>query len=348
MAELVFEQALWHRPDRQPPQLLGRSPGFPDIWLGEAEQMIRDFGERPPGMACPLAVFARPLGRGQVAVVRVADVPERGDVLAFHFLVVERAAYERFVGDPFELAELLPPSWEAGPLPVRTLSAGAVPVRTVEQVRTVLKRVKLAALREDEDPEAPDFRRTVVNSESPALLGGTQVLMDGGRLVFERPAGDLALVAGLWTLLPDGVRGRLWPASFAFSNELDFDVLAVPRLDPEEYEGYTTEEQAADYPQGSYELAVQMAAESGDQAELERVLARRGSGEVLRRTALLLAAFLLIVLGGRLFSPPEGIAPAHDERREQAALAAGIAAAADPWTALGLYYYGKVRWGGRE
>src|SRR5207253_190209 len=119
-------------------------------------------------------------------------------------------------------------------------------------------------------------------------LGGAQVLVDGGRLVFEREAGDLGLLAALWTLLPDSTRCKLWPASFAFSNRLEFDVLAVPGFDPAEYEGYTNEEQAADYPPGSYELALQLAAEAGDQYELDRVFARRNSGEVLRRALALL------------------------------------------------------------
>ena len=55
------------------------------------------------------------------------------------------------------------------------------------------------------------------------LLGGAQILIDGGRLVFERPQGDLAMVSALWLLLPEATRTRLWPTSFAFSRELEFD-----------------------------------------------------------------------------------------------------------------------------
>jgi hypothetical protein len=266
-------------------------------------------------------------------------------VLAFHLLIVDRSEYERFLGDPFELAQRLPPTWEASAdLPSLNLPAGVTP-RTVARVREVLRRVKASALREDEDPEDPDFERTVVNSESPALLGGAQVLVDGGRLIFERETGNLELVAALWSLLPDSTRCRLWPASFAFSNRLDFDVLVVPGFDPAEYEGYTTEEQAADYPAGSYELALQLAAESGDQNELDRVFARRSSGEVLRRAAFLMVAPTLIVVVSQMFGPPSRRHDAPSEQRAQAAVAAGMAGAADPWTALGLYHYGKARWG---
>ena len=107
-------------------------------------------------------------------------------------------------------------------------------------------------------------------------------MVDGGQLVFVRPAPDNALVQGLWTLLPHSLRPRIFPATFAFSNTLGFDVVVVPRLGDEAWEGYTTEDQAADYPAGSYELALQTAAEAGDQAELDRVFARRTSGETLR------------------------------------------------------------------
>jgi hypothetical protein len=359
MALLILEQALWHRPDRRAPQLIGRSPGFRDGWRADAEQMILAFGDRPGRLACPLAVFARPLGREYVAVVRVCDVPDLhvraadaplpGLALAFHFLVVKRADYERFLGDPFQLAEQLLPVWDVGAgLEALTLPAQPLPPRTVTQVQGVLRSVKAVALREDEEPPAPQVAITLENAQSPALLGGAQVLVDGGRLVFEREGGDLPLLAGLWTLLPDSTRCRLWPASFAFGNRLDFDAVVVPGYDPAEYEGYTNEEQAADYPQGSYELALQLAAEAGDQHDLDRVFARRNSGEVLRRTLLLLLAVVLIVGGGSwLNSPTEPPRPrtASTEQREQAALAAGMAAVADPWAALGLYQYGKVRWG---
>ena len=43
-----------------------------------------------------------------------------------------------------------------------------------------------------------------------------------------------------------------------------------------------TDEQARDYPEGRYELALQTAAESGDQAELNRLFARRSSLDTIR------------------------------------------------------------------
>jgi hypothetical protein len=346
---LLLEQALFHRVDGAPPLLHGRSPGFRDEWARAAAQMICDFGVRPAGRPCPQALFALPLVAGQVAVVRVAEAAARADELAFHFLVIPRGDYEQYLGDPFELAERFPVAWHAPVLATLILPREPLPPRTLAQVRAVLRRVKAGALREDEDPEAPEFTRTAANSESPALLGGAQVLVDGGRLVFVRPADDLPLLAGLWALLPYGTRCRRWPASFAFGNRLGFDALVVAAYDAADFAGYTTEEQAADYPQGSYELALQTAAEAGDESELERVFERRGGADVLRRTLVLFALVVLIVLGGHLLNPlppaPElRRLEAQAQRRAQAAVAAGIAAVADPWGALGLYYFGKARW----
>jgi hypothetical protein len=305
-------------------------------------------------MACPLTVFALPITNKHVAVVRVMD--EKPEAFAsglrlmglhFHFLVVERKAYETWIRDPFMLAEKFPPAWDAkDSLPALELPEGAFKARTVEQVQGVLKRIKAAALREGEDPEAPDFQRTVENSESPALLGGAQILVDGGRLVFERPEGDLRMVSGLWLLLPEMTRCRLWPTSFAFSQELEFDVLVAPRLDDLVLESYTTEDQASGYPDGTYELALQHAAESGSQKDLDTVFARRDSRQTIRLALLLLILVSAIVLLSRWldFGTPDP--PPLTVHQQQAAAATGIVAVGDPWSALGMIVHGKEVWKG--
>jgi hypothetical protein len=56
------------------------------------------------------------------------------------------------------------------------------------------------------------------------------------------------------------------------------------------------EEQVRDYPEGRYEYNLQHAAEMGDQAELDRLFARRSSRETLRLALVIFAlVFLLIV-----------------------------------------------------
>jgi hypothetical protein len=343
MSSIDVQQALYHRDDDQPPVLVARSPAFADAWLIETERLIVGFGARPVGIPCPLAVFALPLTSAKVAIVRVAVQANRADsLLAFHVLVMERSAYERHAGDPFVLARMLPTAWEdRGELPALSWPAEPPTPRTVADVQAVLRRVKASALGEDEDPESPTFERTPENSESPALLGGVQILVDGGKLVFVRPKGDLPLVEGLWTLLPYSTRCKIWPASFAFSNDLGFDVIVVPRLNLGDFEGYTSEEQAALSPAGSYELALQTAAESGDQRDLETVFRRRNSNEILRLAMYLIIGMSILVIGLRWW--PAG-APAVSERNQKLCTGAGIVAVADPLTAAVMLEYGQRLW----
>src|SRR5687767_7815600 len=136
MKDIPVEQALYRGPDAGGFELLGRSTGFRDEWRAEAERLCAGFGRRPPGVACPACVFARPLGPRHVAVVQVADQPE---ALGFRLLVLPRAAYVNLLGDPFVVADRFPPDWEArGELPALTWPAEPSPRRTVQEVQKVL------------------------------------------------------------------------------------------------------------------------------------------------------------------------------------------------------------------
>jgi hypothetical protein len=345
MPPITLEQALFLRPDRQEPRLLAQSPRFDAAWTQEAEAIILGFGDRPQGsMRCPLTVFAQPLTDKLVAVVRARDDgPETFPTgLRFHFLVVETKIYEAWIRDPFLLAAKIGPVWDATELPMLALSPETFSPRTVAQVQGVLKRIKAAALKEGENPESPDFERTLENSESPALLGGAQILVDGGRLIFERPDGDLAMASGLWLLLPEATRMRLWPTSFAFGRDLDFDLLVVPFVDEAMAEGYTTEEQAADYPAGAYELALQRAAESGDQKDLDEVFSRRDGRQTLKLALIILALVSLVVLASRWLD--FGVAPGLTTQQQKVAAGAGVVAVGEPWSALGMLIHGNHVW----
>jgi hypothetical protein len=355
MSSIQFMQTLFLRPDRQAPRLLARSAGFETAWLAEAESLILDFGERPfETFRCPPAtLFAKPLTDKHVAVVRVRD-DHAGSVsahirqgepgflptgLRFHFVVVDKHSYESWIRDPFLLAAKVEPTWAAAELPDLALPAEAFKPRTVAEVQGVLRRVKAAALKEGEDPEAADFERTIENSESPVLLGAVQILVDGGRLIFARPEGDVGLVSGLWLLLPEATRVRLWPTTFAFSDALEPDVLVVPHLESAMLESYTTEEQAGDYPAGAYELALQRAAEAGDQKELDAVFSRRDSRQTIKLIMMLLIGLSLLVLASRFLEPAKLPEPASNKLPigvQQAAGAAGIVGVGDLWGSPGM------------
>jgi hypothetical protein len=274
---MLIEQAIYGGQDVGGYRFLARSPGFREEWLPAAERLCTGFGERPAGVACPQAVFARPLD-DHVAVVQVADQGRddagRPGALGFRLLVLPARLYADLGGDPLYVAEQLPPTWEVrGELPALEWSAGPPPYRTVEQLQKVL--------------DVPN---------SPTLLGGVQMLVDGGRLVFERSEPDPKLVRSLWALLPTATRTELWPATFAFSNAHGFDVLVVPRAAGPQYERYLTEPQAGDYPEGRYELSLQTAIEAGNQAEVDALFARRSRSQTLRLALWLLGIFLVVPL----------------------------------------------------
>ncbi len=298
MDDISIEQAVWLGVKGQF-RLLGRSPGFLDEWLADAQELCAAFGERPAGVDCPSCVFAQPFGRRHVAVVHVADLPAQADsqvssesadlthhsphtpspnsALGFHQLIFARKDYPLLGGDPFTLADWaahrFPPNWDLrGHRPTLHMKP-TIQVRTVEDVQQVLK--------------SPD---------GPVLLGGVQALIDGCRLVFQRPTPDTNLMKGLWMLLPASNRCELWPASFAFDNSCRFDAVVTSRPNREAFDGYLTEDQAADYPQGRYELSLQTAVEAGDQAELNALFARRSRAQTWRLGWLLLAVMFVLLL----------------------------------------------------
>src|SRR5438552_2306325 len=177
MPDISLEQAVYVSRAGSDASLLARSPGFLDEWLPLAERLCAAFGERPPGLACPACVFAQPFGKRYVAVVQVvdqgADYAGRPAALAFHFLILGRSDYLTLGGDPFLIADQFPATGTARrDLPTLTWPTERPSERTVEQVRQVLQR----------------------EADGPNLLGGAQVLVDGGHLVFERSQPDTELL----------------------------------------------------------------------------------------------------------------------------------------------------------
>jgi hypothetical protein len=286
MEQIQIEQALYGGQAPGGYRFLAQSSGFREEWLPATEQLCTAFGERPAGVACPAAVFAQPFAPQHVAIVQVADQGQddagRPGALAFRLLFLKVQDYTNLGGDPFLIADRFPPPWhQRGELPVLTWPSEPLPRRTVAEVQRVLQ-----------PPE-----------ESPLLLGAAQALVDGGKLVLERPGPAPALVRGLWSLLPYSTRCRIWPASFVFSNALGFDVAVVPQAVPEEFPNYLTEQQAGDYPEGHYELNLQIAAEAGDQRELDLLFARRSQQDTWKLGWWLLGMAVVLVVVGNLLLP---------------------------------------------
>jgi hypothetical protein len=267
------------------PQLLViRSRSGPELvaWsdesLGErAKRIAVDFGPRPPGVACPSALFAVRFDKTHVAVVQVADLgADGGDPpLGFRFLLVHKDLY-RYLGDPFLVSDRFPPDWSANrELAPLQWPLEAPPRRTVEQVRAVLE-----------------------HGDGPLLLGAAQALVEGARFAWTRSAPDDAYFRGLWQLLPDSTRCELFPATFAFSNALGFDgaALAGPTDDPR----LLSEEQVRDYPEGKYDYALQHAAETNDQAEIDRLFSRRSGRETLRMAVAMLVGAVVLFVAAKL------------------------------------------------
>ena len=65
--------------------------------------------------------------------------------------------------------------------------------------------------------------------------------------------------------------------------------------------GHLTADQCRDYPEGRYELALQIAVEAGDQVELDRLFARRTSAETLRLALYMLGAAVAMAVVGKVF-----------------------------------------------
>lgn len=266
------------------PSVVAKSDAFPFAWEDAAQTAAVRFGRRPPGVRCPAAVFAVPLGRAHVAVVSVTDLPARSGSegqppLGFRFLILPRNLYEA-LGDPFAIADRFPPDWSArGHLPTLEWPPEPLPRRTVEGLQGLLRSA---------------------GDDTSLLLGGAQALLDGGRLMLVSAAPADAALRGLWQFLPDRTRCELWPATFAFSNELGFHAVALPGPPAPWPVGYLTADQARDYPEGRYELAVQTAVESGNQPELDRLLARRSSQDTLRLALYMLAAAMLIAVASKV------------------------------------------------
>jgi hypothetical protein len=231
--------------------LQARSDDFDEMWQSEVQRIIDGFG-LTAGVSAPEATFATSFARRHVAVVSVAG-------RRFRFLVLPRVLYS-VIPDPFAIADRFTPQWETSrSLPTLEWPEEPLPHRTIAQLDAIFK-----------------------HGDGPFLLGACQTLVDGGRIIIQRPEPDPKLVRALWNLLPDSTRRQTWPATFAYSNALNFSLVVLPAISEGDLRGHLTEDQARDYPESRYERELQVAVEHNDQRTVDRLFARRSSAETLR------------------------------------------------------------------
>lgn len=249
------------------PEVVARSAGVPFAAEEAARTAVAKYGDRPAGLTGFAALFATPLAGG-VAVVQAADA-------GFRVLLLGRPLYEA-LGDPFAVGERFPPDWSArGELPALEWPDAGLPPRTVA-----------------------DLKAAMADADQPLLLGIVQALLDGSRVRLDGDRPLPGVVRAAWQLLPDRSRAELWPATFAFADDLRFSLWAGPPAEGSRPPGVLSADQCRDYPEGRYELALQTAVEAGDQRELDRLLARRSSQDTLKLAATMVA---LAVGGAVLF-----------------------------------------------
>jgi hypothetical protein len=258
------------------PEVIAASPEVSAAAESAALSIVKRYGVPATGIRCPRAIFAWPLSRRQVVLGQVSDEPAGHPDparLFFWLLLLDRQCYET-VNDPFLIADRFPPAWhERGMLPTLNLSGEARPARSVAEIQAILR-----------------------DGDSAWLLGAAQALVDGGRVLWESDTPATEVIRGVWQLLPERSRMRLWPATFAFSPELSFHVLAMPSPIQPWPPSYLHPEQARDYPESYYELALQTAVEAGHQAELDRLFSRRSADDTLQLAAILLLTMLLVAI----------------------------------------------------
>ena len=253
----------------------GVSPSWVTEWQPELQDIVQSFGTRPAGIRCPNAVFSYPISNRRVVCVRVGDLGDDENQpigLGFQLVVMKQAEYDAIGGNPFRMFMDAPIIWLANSALPDFIAAVSMNMDDLQVLAKAYQR-----------------------PESAFILGGCQAILDGNRLVIEKPEPATDLLADLWTLLPFSERSDHWPASFAFSNVLRFDVVVLPKLTPTESDsGYLTFEQTEQYPEGRYESTLQWAIESGDQLIAHRLLLRRSRRQTFKLGLYLLLGMMLL------------------------------------------------------
>jgi hypothetical protein len=255
----------------------GSSSQFPSDREETVRKLLNSFGDPPSGIRFEEVLFVLPFDHDRMAIVSVISSPTR-----FRILLVHRSLYYH-IPDPFRYLDRFPPNWESrSELRDLEWSETDGPLyRRVDQLQEVLK-----------------------NGNGPLLLAATQAIVDTEHVLLKRDVPATKLLRDIWMLLPEATRRSSQVATYCFAPEPIFHFSAGPNSLNPEMLGYWDEERILDYPDSRYERHLQVAIESGDQAEVDRLFARRTTSETIRLMLLILGLLAAISVIARLLVFP--------------------------------------------
>ncbi|MFO0936052.1 MAG: hypothetical protein U0798_05980 [Gemmataceae bacterium] len=258
--------------DSSGPRVLGRSPEIPFEVEEQALSIVLRFGARGSASTIPAGTFLLKSRTGdRLFLGSFAESPGLESTLLFRLTYF--AHKFRPLVDPFRFAERFPANGAKGELPLIDWEPVPEPHRPVEAIRELLK-----------------------TGDSPLLLGVTQALLDGCKIAISTKEASPEFVQQVWQLMPEMARWETTFTTFAASVELNVDLAVVAEGVPIP-PGFLTAEQARDYPEGRYELSLQLAAEEGNQHKLDKLFSRKTSNQVLRMViTMIVFAFIAIVI----------------------------------------------------
>lgn len=142
---------------------------------------------------------------------------------------------------------------------------------------------------------------THVGGNGPLLLGVTQAVVDGARVLLLENAIEPGFVRDLWTMLPNTTRieAGLSSALPTLHPKINFAIL--PTLPSPMPTGYLDERMVLDYPEGRYERDLQFAFEAHDERAVQELLLRRSGREMLRMGVWAVVILLIGSVATKLF-----------------------------------------------
>ncbi|QVL34669.1 hypothetical protein KIH39_12400 [Telmatocola sphagniphila] len=148
-----------------------------------------------------------------------------------------------------------------------------------------------------------DVRNRFKNGDGPFLLGASQALVDGSRIVIPREKPDREILENLWSFLPYSARSLSYVSFSKSETNHSVHVRVLPLTEAANSPGFLTEDQCRDYPPSQFEQQLQYALDYSDQKLFDRLMCRRSSRETLKMAWLMLIVALVVMVASRILVP---------------------------------------------